>query len=174
MSSINWTQPSWDLFIVLFFIVGALLYGLSLEKERIIVILISIYMALAVLGAMPFLGRITGYDAAMPGDFAAMPEQVFVFKITAFLGIFLGIFLLLSYSVNLRAIARTGLDKWWEVFVFSFLHVGLLISIVMSFLPADVVSNFTAFTRVVFVESAGRFLWTVAPIVAMVLVKSKK
>ena len=44
VTNINWAAPSWDLFIILFFIVAAFLYGLSLGRNRVIVILVSIYM----------------------------------------------------------------------------------------------------------------------------------
>ena len=173
LASVNWTNPTWDLFIALFFVVAAFLYGLSLEKDKIIIILISVYMALGVLNVAPFVGKM--YEAgAAAKDFPVPADQFFVFKIIVFLVIFLCIFFLLSYSVNLKAIARAGLDKWWEVVIFSFLHVGLLISIVLSFLPDSVTSSLTIFTRAIFVDKLSQFFWIVAPIAAMVLVRSSK
>src|SRR3990167_1770098 len=59
LQSINWAAPTWDLFIVLFFIVTVFLYGMSLGRDRIIVILVSIYMALAVVSNAPFLGKMS-------------------------------------------------------------------------------------------------------------------
>jgi len=37
-----------DLFIILFFVIAAFLYGFSLGRDRIVAILVSIYMGLAV------------------------------------------------------------------------------------------------------------------------------
>ncbi len=53
LAQLDWNNPSWDLFLVLFFLVGALLYGLSLGKDRIIAIMVSIYMAVAIIQVLP-------------------------------------------------------------------------------------------------------------------------
>ena len=53
IKNVDLKNPSWDLFIALFFVIGALLYGFSLGRDRIIVIMVSIFMALAVVDAMP-------------------------------------------------------------------------------------------------------------------------
>ena len=53
--AINLSDPSWDLFILMFFVVGALLYGFTLGRERVIVLIVSMYMGLAVIGNAPWL-----------------------------------------------------------------------------------------------------------------------
>lgn len=163
LSSINWAQPTWDLFIVLFFVVAAFLYGLSLGRDRVIVILISVYMALAVVNSAPFIGNFRG-DI---GD-----TQFFGFRISTFLVVFILLFFLMSQSALLRTVASSdSRGSWWQVLLFSFLHVGLLISITLSFLPPAAASHLAPLTQKVFVEDVGRFAWIVAPIAAMILVK---
>ncbi|MDD5043221.1 MAG: hypothetical protein PHD51_00955 [Patescibacteria group bacterium] len=166
ISSVNWSNPSWDLLIFVFFIVVSLLYGLSLGRDRIIVILVSIYMALAVVNTAPY---IKGLQAEININ------NFFVFKITTFLGVFLVLFFLLSRSGLMGTIAKSrGLGKWWQVILFSFLHVGLLISVVLSYLAPEAVSKLAPLTKDVFTGDAGRFFWLVAPIVAIVLARDKE
>lgn len=163
IANIDWSKPSWDLFIILFFIVAGFLYGLSLGRDRIIVILISVYMALAVVNTAPFIGNYTA-DIGI--------NQFFGFRISTFVVVFIALFFLMSRSALLSTIASSdSRGSWWQVLLFSFLHVGLLISITLSFLPASASANLAPLTQQVFVQDTGRFAWIVAPILAMVLIK---
>ncbi len=163
IANIDWSKPSWDLFIILFFIVAGFLYGLSLGRDRIIVILISVYMALAVVNTAPFIGNYTA-DIGI--------NQFFGFRISTFVVVFIALFFLMSRSALLSTVASSDArGSWWQVLLFSFLHVGLLISITLSFLPASASANLAPLTQQVFVQDTGRFAWIVAPILAMVLIK---
>lgn len=165
-AGLNFSNPTWDLFILIFFVVVAILYGLSLGRDRIIVILVSIYMALAVVGNAPFLK-----------DFSASVaiNEAFAFKVTAFVGIFLVTFFLLSRSGLMKILgASANRGSWWQVILFSFLHVGLLISITLSFLPPEIASHLAPITRTIFVSEVGRFAWIIAPILVMALVREEK
>jgi len=160
LSSFDFSKPSWDLFIVLFFVVAALLYGLSLGRDRIIVILVSIYMSLAIVNTAPFLPNI---------ETSIIVNDVVILKISTFLGVFIALFFLLSRSGLLKTIA-SGDEKgsWWQVMLFSILHVGLLISVTLTFLPDNVIADkFTPFTQMMFIGDWARFLWIIAPVIAM-------
>lgn len=164
LSGINWAAPTWDLFIVLFFVATVFLYGLSLGRDRIIVILVSIYMALAVVSNAPFLGK-------LHADINV--NQYFAFKVTTFLGLFVLLFFLLSRSALLKTFSGFASGSWWQVLVFSVFHVGLLVSITLGFLPPDAVSHLAPITQQVFASDAGRFIWIVAPIFGMVMLKGE-
>ena len=163
VANINWAQPSWDLFIILFFVIAALLYGLSLGRDRVIVILISVYMALAVVNSAPYIGTFQT-DIGI--------NQFFVFRISAFVAVFIALFFLMSRSALMSTVANSdSRGAWWQVLLFSFLHVGLLISITLSFLPASASETLAPFTQKIFVSDGGRFFWIVTPILAMILLK---
>lgn len=163
VAHINWAQPTWDLFIILFFIVAGFLYGLSLGRDRVIVILISVYMALAVVNSAPYIGNFAA-DVGI--------NQFFVFRVSTFVVVFIALFFLMSRSALLSTIASSDTrGPWWQVLLFSFLHVGLLISITLSFLPPSASNHLAPLTRTVFVKDLGRFIWIVAPIAAMILIK---
>ncbi len=163
IANIDWSKPSWDLFIVLFFLVAAFLYGLSLGRDRIIVILVSIYMSLAIINTAPFIGlKVTEISVS----------SLFAVRITAFLGLFIILFFLLSRSALLKTIASSDTQgSWWQVIIFSFLHVGLLISIILSYLPSASINTLAPLTQTIFTTETSRFIWIILPVLAMVMIK---
>lgn len=163
ISTLDWQNPSWDLLIIVLFLIAALLYGISLGRDRIIIILVSIYMALAVIQALP------------PFVLSIKIEEIFAFQITAFVGIFLVLFFFLSRSAILRTLgSKAAQGRLWQVLLLSFLHVGLLLSIALSFLPAEIAQNFAPFTRMIFTDPWARFGWITAPVLAMLLMGGGK
>lgn len=164
LGNINWAAPTWDLFIVIFFIITVFLYGMSLGRDRIIVILVAIYMSLAVVSNAPLLGIF--------GDADIQVGNYFAFKVTTFLGLFVLLFFLLSRSALTRTFGKLHSGSWWQVLVFSVFHVGLLVSITLSFLPTEAVGHLAPLTRQVFASEMAKFLWILAPITAMVVLKS--
>lgn len=164
LSSINWTSPSWDLFIILLFFVGAFLYGLSLGRDRILVILTSIYMALAIVNTAPYLTTTTVGFNVNGGSF---------FKVTIFLGTFLVLFFLVSRSA-VKSFAGDSSGRWWHSIVFSFFHVGLMLSIILKYLPDEILKNISAPMQSYLISDPARFFWLVAPIVVMALTGSSK
>lgn len=159
--NINWTAPTWDMFIAFFFLIAAFLYGFSLGRDKVIVILVSLYVALAVVNSAPFIKNLnTEINVA---------TSLFAFKISTFLGVFLALFFFLSRSAILHSLAAgNALGKWWQVLLFSVLHAGLLVSVVLSFLPTDTLNYLAPFTRQVFTSEFGRFVWIIMPIFAMI------
>lgn len=153
------------MFIVLFFLVAAFLYGFSLGRDRVIVILVSLYMALAVVNYAPFIKNLNAE--------INLSTSLFAFRISAFLGVFLALFFFLSRSAILHSLASGNAPgKWWQVLLFSVLHAGLLVSVVLSFLPVETLGYLAPATREIFTSEFGRFLWVTLPILAMVGLKS--
>lgn len=162
LASINFANPNWDTLILLLFIVGALLYGLSLGRDRVIVILVSVYMALAVVANAPVLRDLNVLQFSVNDNF--------VLKIGFFLGAFVALFFLLSRSALLHTIGGNGAPgSWWQTLIFSVLQVGLLISITLSFLPIEATNTLTPFTRDVFISYWGKSAWLILPVVFMAL-----
>jgi len=165
--TLSWSAPTWDLFILLFFLIGALLYGLSLGCDRVIIILVSVYMALAVVSNTPVLSKINLLTLNLNDNS--------VLKITVFLGLFVALFFLLSRSALLRTIgSSTAPGSWWQTILFSILQVGLLISITLSFLPKDITQGLSDGTKQVFMSDYGRSAWMTMPIFLMVIAPKPK
>ncbi|MBU1180181.1 hypothetical protein KJ885_04515 [Patescibacteria group bacterium] len=164
LGGFDFTAPSWDLFILIFFVVAVFIYGFSLGRNRIVVILIAIYMALAVVNTAPFIDK--WVERAISIDIG----QVFAFKLGLFLIVFALLFFLFSRSTLLHSVSgneRRG--SWWQIPIFSILHIGLLLSIALSFLPADALWSLSPFTREVFTSDIGKFVWITLPIGAMII-----
>lgn len=167
LSSINWSSPNWDTFILLLFIIGALLYGLSLGRDRVIVILVSVYMALAVVANAPVLRDLNLLQLSLNDNYAL--------KIGFFLGLFVALFFLLSRSALLRTIGAGGAPgTWWQTIIFSILQVGLLISITLSFLPPEATNALTQLTRDIFLSYWGKSAWLILPVVFMAIAPRNK
>lgn len=164
---LNFSDPSWDLFIVIFFVVGSLLYGFSLGRTRVIVLLVSMYIALAIVNTAPYLNQL---------NFSTKVniENWGTFKISAFVGVFVVLFFILSRSALIKSINDDTRGKWWQIMLFSFLQIGLLISIILSYLPSDISNNLAPLTQNVFSSETGKLVWLILPIVAMMIVKKSK
>ena len=161
-------SPSWDLFIFLFFIIATFVYGFTLGRSRIMVLLVSTYMALAVIGAAPFL-RDGATESLTIGS-----SPFFIVQITAFIGAMLLIFFFLSNSALRRAFAAEEVHgKAWQIIVFSILHAGLLVAAVLSFIPAGRRTALLDVTQSMFANETALFLWVLAPIIFMMFVKDK-
>jgi hypothetical protein len=159
--SLNWFQPTWDLFIILFFVIAALVYGISLGRDRILVILVAIYMALAVVKYLPFL---TEFSARISVN------DAFAFRVSIFLGLFILLFFFLSQSALLRTFASGAAQgSLIQVIVYSVLHVGLLISVTLSFFPQDLSGVLSPLTQTLFLSDAAKAVWIITPLLAMAI-----
>jgi len=163
LAGVNWASPSWDLFIAVFFLVAVFLYGLSLGRERIIVILVAIYMSLAVVTNAPYIGQLRGGM----DQFAAL-------RIALFISIFVALFFLLSRSAMLKALTNLTGGGFLQVLFFSALQVGLIVSVAVSFLPSEGVAALAPLTKTVFASDMGRFFWIVSPILCMTMLKGNE
>lgn len=164
---INWSVPTWDLFIIFIFVIASFLYGLSLGRSRLIVILVSVYISLALAHYFPY----ANYNLA-----ELEVGRLFALKITAFLGLVLITFFFLSRSA-LSSVFKPSRDydgTWFQILVFSFLHVGLLVSVILSFLPENSLAYFAPATRRVFSTESARFIWMLMPLIFMALLRKRR
>jgi len=159
--TIDLSSPSWDLFILLLFVIGVLLYGITMSRDRILVILISIYMSMAVVYNTPYLTR-HGWGMS----------ETFSLKAVFFIFLFIFLFYILSRSQLLCGLG--GMDGGiFQTILFSLLHVGLLVSIFLSFLPLNILDVFAPVTRQIFASDIGKFFWTILPILTMAFMKKR-
>lgn len=116
------SHPTWDLLVVFFFVAFAFFYGLSSGKRKMMAVLFSIYISILLFENFSYL------------DFFTQGKKIlFVFFFRS--ACFLLLIILLAILFN-RTIFRTSskTDKWWHVFVLSFLEVGLLVSAIFQLL----------------------------------------
>lgn len=152
---LNWSNPTWDLIILVFFILAVLIYTFALGRDRIVAVLVSTYVALAVATNLPFMDRITEL---------IHNNNVFKFQASSFIIIFVLVFILASRGSLMSGYFSGSL---WQVVILSILQIGLMISIVLSFLPTSSLTQLSEYTKIIFLGDFGKFCWIVLPILAL-------
>lgn len=162
LGQVSWSVPTWDLFIFIFFVAFVILFGLTLGRSKILTVLLATYTGLAVVSNLPYLTPETSEKFGL--------GPAFVLKMIVFGAVLIVSFFFLA---RMGILPESGISHLPHIFLFSILQAGLLISIVISFIPAASTS-LAPFTRTIFVSDISRFLWILAPIVAMALVKKEE
>jgi len=130
--------PTWDLLIGILFIL-AIAYGFMLQREKVVVTLISIYVGLVMVSILT--GSLQEFFA---GD-RAIFNKIFIRGTTSPFAIQTGIFLATIVALTARSGLSggrgSGLLSPIELFGYSFLNAALLIVSVLSFLPQDMLST---------------------------------
>ncbi len=161
---INWSAPAWDIIILLFIVFSVLVYSFTLGRERIVTLLISTYLSLAVATNLPFMDKLN--EIINRFGFST-------FKISAFLLVFCILFIVLTRSALLQGLGNMA-GGWWQIILFSLLQVGLMVSVILSFLPKDFLKQLSTFTQILFISDFGKFCWIVLPILALVFVHGRR
>lgn len=163
ISNINWNVPTWDLFILIFFVSVGILFAFTLGKARVLFVLLSLYVGLAIASSLPFITEETSSKFHL-GSVAALKIVVFMVCVITLFILFSRMGVLSSFSGKMNPLV---------ILLFSYLQVGLLISVLLSFLPPDTISSFAPITKKLFTTNIARMSWLLVPIVAMLLIKKK-
>jgi len=159
LGQISWGNPTWDIFLIVFVAVIAILYGLFLGRDKLMLIFVCLYMSLAITNVAPWLRNLPPLTT----------DQLFILKSGIFIGVVIILFLLLSRSTLYRTIANTPKHSGLTVIIFSILHVGLVVSVILSFMPSAYEKFLGPLTQKLFVSETAQFLWVVIPIIMMAI-----
>ena len=129
----------------------------------VVVQIVSSYMTMALLAAAPFMDKIE----------ARTPLNHTVFYLIAFMTVFVLLFLLLSKSAFHQHLSE-GKGSWGDVLILSIVQIGFLTSIVLSSMSGFALGHVSGITQIVFAKQPAPFIWTVLPIVALVVIRGKK
>lgn len=156
----NWHSPSWDLFILLFWVVASVLFAFSAGRGRMLTILVSTYMSQLLVIKAPFFSHLVA-DKLNVG-MASLSQ----------LGAFVILFLIFFIFLN-RYAFRTSVDGR-QIYtlpftlVFSVLQVGLLINVIIAYLPEHVQNSLSALIQFVFLHPNAGFIWLLLPVVFLI------
>ena len=160
VSGFNWQNPSWDLFILLFWGVASLIYAFAAGRGRIISMLMSLYISKLLVLEAPWLSN--AINSKLPSGLSAIQQLV------SFLIVFILLFILLSrYAFPTAADGRRLRSIPFSV-VFAFLQIGLLINIILNYLPDEMRQNFSSLVQFIFVSQTASFLWIIAPLIFII------
>lgn len=157
VQNMNWGAPSWDLFIFASWALVSVIYSFSAGRGRVINILLSVYIAKLLVLQMPFLTD--SLSRNLSGTTASLQQLV------AFLIVFLVLFVLLGRFVFKTSADGRHISSMVFGLVFSFLQIGLLINIILTFLPPATQSNFSLLVQTLFIKDPVSLIWLVVPIV---------
>lgn len=163
INSINWTSPNWDLFIIIIFVVGIFLYSLSLNRDRVFVVLVASYMSLAIASKAPLLIQTFGMNL----------ENSFSANAMMFGGGILLLFFIISGSIFTSVFDQSLNGSWFQAVAIGFLQIGLSISVIVSFLPPEGIDNLSIFIKSCFADSSAQAFWLLSPFIAMILFRGK-
>lgn len=172
-SELNWdgltqflqqNNASWNsAIIVLFVVLGVFYFGAGLGKTAKGIM--SVYVALAIVNAVSYF-RPEGPEVNIPG--------ILVLKLGSFVGLSLLILMLIS-RYSFHPVMRVDLSgNVIERVIFGALGAGMLVAILMSFLPGEIMGTITPTLRAIFNSDAGFAVWLLGPLVCLLFVKSDK
>lgn len=153
-----WSHPTWDLILVFALLASGFFYGIMAGKRRIAATIMYTYVALAVSSALPI------------GRWFAPSTELDIFWLRA--GSFVVLFLVLAFFLGSRrskGFAPAG--TWWEIFLLSFLQVGLLIHLILGFLPQEKIKMLAPLTKNVFANQNYHIWWLLVPISLLIFLR---
>lgn len=161
VKAFNWHTPSWDLFIVLAWLVASVMYAFAAGRGRILTVLMSIFMAKLLVVEAPFLS--TQVADRLNINMLSL-QHLATFAILFFIFfIFLG-----RYVFKTSADTKQFSGLIFSV-VFAILQVGLLISTVLTLLPPHVQLGFSKLITTLFINDTASFVWLALPVVFLVV-----
>ena len=68
----------------------------------------------------------------------------------------------------MRSLGRSeSRGAWWQVIVFSVMHIGLMVSIILKLVPVEFHEQLSPITRQWFTGQQAEFFWLIGPIIAL-------
>lgn len=151
-----------NLLVMGLFLVVILVYGFILERHTILANLLALYTGLMIVNFWPeslWLGWMNSWWAQI----ALLAMAVVVVLIILWLANLFRV----SYSMGF-------FTKWWQAIISGFLYAGLLISVILSIVPTNFLAQFSPGLLKFFASETARFVWLLAPIFGLLLIKQKR
>ena len=163
LASVSLNVTSWEMIVFLFLFAGGFLLGLMLGKDKLFLMLLGSYISSAILSIVPI-------KKLLPDFFKA--EENFVVMIVLFILIIGIVYFLFSRSIlkGKKKINRSI----FQVFFYGIFLVGVVVSMIFSFLPTDLISQFSGLPLEIFNTTLARIIWFVIPLIFIGIFRGKK
>ena len=158
--------PSWDLFITLF-LLASVAYGFMIQRERVVVTLLSIYVGVVITGLLadPVAAFFAG-DKTIAGSFF-IRSSASPFTIHA--ALFLGVVALITLKSGLSGNRETGSLSTLEIMSYAVLNAALIVTVLLGFLDPGAQHSFLAASKNATFIFDHSFWWFIAPIALMIV-----
>jgi hypothetical protein len=166
ITNFSWSG-SWDWILIFVFLAVAFVYGLSMGRNRLTVLILGTYFSLIITKYFPW-NELTFIGVKGAPDSIV---QIFIF-----LAIILGFFFLIPHSA-LGSVARLrgrGRSNWLQALILSILQIGLILSVVISMLEPKITGGLSPLAKIIFVNDLALFVWLFLPILAVMFFRRKR
>lgn len=140
--------------IIVFFLV----WSLSLGRSKIAISLLAIYIAFSVTVIFPFWSLID------------IKLDVYLVEISVFLAIYIITLIIFSASFLKKRLASNEFS-FLSIMLISFLQIGFLLSILISFMPSELGIKYLGQFYKYFGSSEALFVWSVLPLPGILFLK---
>lgn len=147
-------NPGWDMFLIILFFTCVVIYSFFANRERLALVLLSVYTSLALSLATPVLNTLFLF---------VKKSELLQYRLGIFIVLFLVLYLLFSHKFSFRS--NLG-HSWIQGLILSIMQVGLFMSSVLSFIPRSVFSS--ALAERFFTGDTAYSCWLLAPIIVMI------
>jgi hypothetical protein len=141
-----------------------------LGRNRMVILLLGSYFSWAIIQALPW-ERLTSLTWLGIGESPSSSLRMLLF-----LGLILLFYFLIPRSIlsSTLRIRKRGDASWLQLFLLSIVQIGFVVSVLLSFLPYDVVNTLVPVVKKIFVGGDAQFVWILLPILVVVLMRRKK
>jgi len=164
------TMPSWDLIITLFFIV-AMAYGFIMQRDKAVITLISVYVALVVVQyfSAPLLDFFAGEKTIFGQLFIKSSASPFTIKVV----LFAAVIALLSAKSGLTSKSESSIPPL-EVLAYSFLNATLILSSIFSFMPETTQTTYSSSSKLANFVISHNVWWIILPVILLIVLGWKR
>ena len=155
---------SYNWLIIFFFLFAVFLLGLNLGRTRIMITLLSLYIAAFLEPRFIYFGKLQSIIKIKPDSWLHI-------------GLFLLIYLICIAIFN-RSFLKQPLTlketSFLSIAFIAILEVGFLASLLLSYLPPEITGSLPVTVIKFFGTKNARFWWAVSPILGLLFLRSKK
>ncbi|MBI2068604.1 MAG: hypothetical protein HYT67_00650 [Candidatus Yanofskybacteria bacterium] len=146
-------------------VVFLLLYGLSLGRTRALISLLGIYIAYVLQAIFPYFSEL--HDAVR------VSPEMYLTRIALFFVFYLTVFAILNRSLVKHRLTMKEFSIFW-VSLISLFQLGILVSIILNFIPVDKLTIFPEYLLGYFAEQRALFFWLTAPVLILLMMRREK
>ena len=149
------SNPSWDIVALLIFVALGFVYGVWGGRGRLVAVLFALYASKLLFDSAWFLERFIGGFPA---------SQLFMVRAGVFAVLVAALSIVFAKSFSGRVMVG---ERWWQMFLLSFLEVGVAARILFSILPSRELYTFSPLVELLFASPNALFWWLLAPVPAL-------
>lgn len=150
--------------VILFFLFVIFLVGFSLGRTRMLLGLLSIYIA-------AFITPLFSYRDRLGEFFKNLPD--YWLNLSLFLVVYLIVFLILNRSLLKHRLSMKESSPL-TILGIAILEIGFLTTIAVSYLPEKIVASLSPQLLKYFGSKNSQFIWSILPLLAVLFLKGRK